>query len=100
VYSTFIVLADAVRAFFRAPVASQRAHWEGIKLSIPPRQLIERQPLPDNLANRQIEAVFIAEAHAIIVPESLLVQIAEQLERLDRNVCPIDSPLEQRPKIL
>jgi hypothetical protein len=37
---------------------------------------------------------------AVIVPEHLLIYISEQMERFDRNVCALESALEQAPEVL
>jgi hypothetical protein len=37
---------------------------------------------------------------ALVVPEGLLVQVAEQVKRLDTDVGAFDRPLEQRPVVL
>src|SRR5260370_30890839 len=43
------------------------------------------------------EVVFLG---AIVVPEHLLVQIAEQVEWFDVDVCTLQSALKQTPKVL
>src|SRR5882762_3585022 len=42
------------------------------------------------------EVVFLG---AIVVPKNLFVQIAEQVERLDIDVCSLESTLEQAPEV-
>src|SRR6267378_4244145 len=43
------------------------------------------------------EMVFLG---AIVVPEHLFIQIAEQVKRLDVDVCPLESALEQAPEVI
>jgi len=37
---------------------------------------------------------------ALVEPESLLVEVAEQVKRLDTNVCPANRSLQERPEVL
>src|SRR5437016_5026651 len=89
--------------FFRGPLSA--AHWFAIRKLSRLRfrsltgQLIEREALADNLTDSQIESVLVIEAQAVIAPKSLLIQITEQVEGLDRNVCTVNAPFEETPEI-
>jgi hypothetical protein len=47
-----------------------------------------------------IEAVAVVHVLAVVVAESLFVQIAEQVKRLSRNVCAVDAAVQQAPEVL
>src|SRR6266496_1781543 len=57
------------------------------------------KPLSRNLSHSQSEPLPIIQILAIVVPESLLVKIAEKVERFDTYVGARDAALEQRPEI-
>ncbi len=52
------------------------------------------------MAHGQIETVLILESHAVIITKGLLVQISEQMERLDAYVGTFQAAFEKRSKIL
>src|SRR5665213_951626 len=62
------------------------------------------QPLARNLGKSQSKALGIVEriirGSAIVVPEALLIQIAEQVERLNAYIGSVDATLEKAPKVL
>ena len=60
-------------------------------------ELIERQPLADDLPNGQIEAVTVVHALAVVVAEPLLIKVAEQMKWLYRDVRSLQSALQQVP---
>jgi hypothetical protein len=59
-----------------------------------------RQTLAHDLPHCQVEALTIVHILPIVIAERLLVQIPEQMERLDANVGSLESPLDQTPKVL
>jgi hypothetical protein len=63
-------------------------------------QLVKRQPLADDHGNRQAEALPVIHALAVVEPKGLLIDVAEQVKRLDRNIGATERPLEQAPEIL
>lgn len=55
---------------------------------------------PDHASDGGEEALLVAILiFAVIEAESRLVQVAEKVEGLDRNVGAFDRPLQQRPKV-
>jgi hypothetical protein len=62
-------------------------------------QLIEREPFSNDTGDGGAESLSISQ-FPIVKSERLLVQIAEQVKRLHRNVRAVDSALQERPEIL
>ena len=67
-------------------------------------QLRIGHPLSNNLRTEQTEAVCVVHGvilcRPIVVSKDLLIYVAMQMERLNRNVGSIQSTLEQRPEVL
>jgi hypothetical protein len=57
------------------------------------RQFIEGETLADDLANHVAETLCVIHRLAVIEAESLFVNVAEQVERLDDHVGTADSAL-------
>ena len=77
-----------------------RARLRGIA-----RENIVSDPLPCDLPQYVLEPLPVSPNSAVgilplIVAESLLVKIAEEVERFNANVCPLDAPLQQAPVVL
>lgn len=84
----------------RAPVSSLVSSWALASLSLRfARQLGISQPSSDDLFHDDGEAFGIRHG-PIVVAKRLLIQIAEQVERFDTHIGPVDSALEQRPEVL
>lgn len=64
------------------------------------RQLIIRESLAYDLPHGNIEPLRIVEAPAVVVPKALLIEIPEQMERLDTHIDPVDPALQKAPEIL
>ena len=58
------------------------------------------EALADNLPNGEVEAIPVIHVLPIVVAESLFVEVAKQVERLDRNVGPADSAFKKTPEVL
>ena len=58
-----------------------------------------RQTLPNDLAYAQIEAVTVGHVLAVVIAESLLIEVAESVERLHADVGATDGPLERNPVV-
>lgn len=72
--------------------------WRRNKGIVSPDQFLVGHPTPDDCAQH------IKETHTVsrlprVEPIRLFVQIAEQVERFDRNVCPLDRAFQQRPEV-
>jgi hypothetical protein len=66
-----------------------------------PNQLLVGDPSPDDGPQHGQESAGVAvRVLARGEPDRLFVQVAEQVEGLDRDVSPLDRPLEQGPEIL
>ena len=63
-------------------------------------ELIPCEALTNDLADGKIEPLSIIHAFAIVIAEHLLIEISEQVERLDRNVGSLQAALEQGPEVL
>ena len=50
------------------------------------------------MPHRQFKAGFVIHVLAVVVPESLLIDVAEQMEWLNRDVGSAETPLQQRPE--
>jgi hypothetical protein len=61
--------------------------------------LVIREALSEDVARNTLEASAVMEQLAEVVSENLLIQIAEQMERLDTNVRSLESALEETPKV-
>ncbi len=64
-----------------------------------------RQPLADNLSAKQAEAVCVTHDRTIFMlpvvkPESLFIDVAEQVKWLDRNIGSVQPTLQETPEIL
>ena len=59
-----------------------------------------RQTLPNDLADCQIKAVTVIHVLTDVIAESLLVQIAKQVKRLDTHISSVDTTLQKAPEIL
>ena len=62
-------------------------------------QLTVGQALACDLAGQPLESLTVA-GLAGVEAEGFLVEVAEQVERLDADVGALDGPLEQRPEVL
>jgi hypothetical protein len=66
-------------------------------------EFLVHEPLPYNLTHGQIKAVAVVQRvflrGAIVVTEGLLINVAEQVERLDTHIRSVDPALEQAPKV-
>ena len=82
---------------FRFP-RFKRKGLEGRRFSHLAGEFIERQPLADDATDGHAEAFAICQL-AIVVAIGLLVQIAEQMERLDADIGSVDAALEQAPEV-
>lgn len=58
------------------------------------------QGLARDLRDNRTKAVGVVHLVSIVVAKRLLVDVAEQVERFDRNVGAMKAALQQRPKIL
>ena len=58
------------------------------------------ETLAGNLAHCHLEALGIVHVFAIVEPEHLFVKVAEKMKRLYRNICSMQSALEQAPEVL
>jgi len=63
-------------------------------------QLGMGEALSYSLANRVTDAIGGGHGQAIIEAERLPINIAEQMEGLDANVCAVDATFQDRPEIL
>ena len=63
-------------------------------------QLIRGEALAKYLAHSKIKALAVIQAPAIVISECLVIQIAEQVKRLNTHICAAKRSLEQGPKIL
>ena len=62
--------------------------------------LISQTPsgdIPHDLLESSAIAIFVL---SLVVPERLFVQIAEQMERFNRNICAIQRAFQKAPKVL
>ena len=62
------------------------------------RKLIIHDPFAGDPHDRYMEALPVRHL-AIVEAERLLVQAAEQVERLNRNIGPVDRPLQQTSEV-
>lgn len=69
-----------------------------------PGELGVSEPATSSLSHREREAVFVGQwivfRGPIVEPENLFAYIAVKMERLDSNVCALQSTLEARPEVL
>lgn len=63
-------------------------------------QILVGQAPADDAVDREAEAIRVVHVAPIVEPEGLLVQIPEQVERLDRYVGAVQGPFEQAPEVL
>ena len=56
--------------------------------------------MPSNIAQDALKAPLVVHALPVVVAEGLLVKVAEQVERLDADVCAVNAALQQRPEVL
>src|ERR1700685_3239419 len=59
-----------------------------------------RQPLADDLRNRQVEALGIVHVFPIVIAECLFIDVAVKVKGLDTNVGTLDGSFQKTPKIL
>jgi len=69
-----------------------RRRWSGGQLTV-------AQTFAGDFTSKPLESIAVA-GLAGVEPEGFFVQVAEEVERLDANVGPLDGTLEQRPEIL
>src|ERR1700733_6984279 len=62
-----------------------------------PRQLIVRNPLADDTSDRNVKPLAVSQ-RAMVEAVRLLVEVAEQVERLDGNVGSLQAALQKRPE--
>jgi hypothetical protein len=62
-------------------------------------EFLPGETLPEHLTDSQVEAICIIQLLAVVIAKRLLINIAEQVERLDANVCSVQTALEQAPEI-
>ena len=77
----------------------------GTRFSPLPDELLPSQPSPHNLTHGGNEAVTVVQQCAVCIlavieTERLLIDIAKQVERLDRNVGSAQRSLQQTPEVL
>ena len=58
------------------------------------------QTLSYDLSNSQIKAVTVVHVPAVIEPKRLLIDVAEQVERLDADIGAVQSALQEAPEVL
>src|SRR5207244_2946415 len=79
----------------------RRWRWRGGFCCTAPGQLTVRQAPPDDRSECFREAAGIAaDVLALVEPEGLLIEIAEEVKRLDADVGAPDRALEARPEVL
>src|ERR1700676_5594425 len=61
--------------------------------------MIVSETLTDDLRNDSAESSAIVQVFTMVVTEGLLIEIAEQMERLDTNVSTFEPSLGKRPKV-
>jgi hypothetical protein len=71
----------------------------GARCFLFPGQLFECDALSDNARKREHEAVLVV-TKTFVESESLFVQIAKCMERLNTDVRSLDATFQQRPKVL
>ena len=86
-------------AYRARAVASARPHVSFFRLRLA-NQLVECEALTDDLADSQVETILVLESHAVIITEGLFVQIAEKVERLNRNIRAVNTTFQEAPEIL
>lgn len=64
------------------------------------RELAVGKPLSEYLAHSESKATSIIKVFAIVIPESLLIKITIEMERLYAHIGSGDAALQQRPEIL
>lgn len=62
-------------------------------------QALIGQPLVGYASERENETARVVQSLAIVESETLLVQVSEQVERLDRNIGSVNAALQQTPKV-
>jgi hypothetical protein len=62
-------------------------------------QHIPSQPLADDLTDGQVEPFAVVQV-SIVEPESLLVQIPEQVEWFNAHICAVQPALQETPEVL
>src|SRR6202521_185912 len=65
-----------------------------------PDQCVVSKALADDSRKQQLEAVVIVHVLAVVKPERLFVNVAEQVVRLHGHVGSVDSALQQTPEVL
>jgi hypothetical protein len=60
--------------------------------------LIEGKTLADDAGDGQAEAFAVGQL-AIIEPEGLFIEVAEQVKRFDRNIGAVQTAFQKRPEI-
>ena len=58
------------------------------------------QALASDLRENRIEAVRVTHILPVVVPEGLLIEVTEEMERLNTYVGTTDAALQQRPEVL
>jgi hypothetical protein len=56
--------------------------------------------MTEYVAHGGFKAGLIVHVLAVVVTESLLIEVAKQMERLNAHIRPVDTALQQRPKVL
>jgi hypothetical protein len=77
----------------------RRLEWRRRALALAGQSLVGKA-LTYDLGYRQLEATTVVHSFPIVVAESLLVDIAEQVERLHADVGAVQAAFEQAPEIL
>src|SRR2546427_10385220 len=98
-YTTLFRSLLILHGFLRLPrpwrLARSRRHEGAIQAG----QMLIGQAFPENVADsfKESAAIIIL---PIVEPEGLLVEVAEQVERLDAHVGAADRPLQEAPEVL
>jgi nitrilase len=62
-------------------------------------QIVIGETMTSNVAHCQCEAVSITHVLAVVVTESLLIEVAEEMKRFDAHIGSVDTALQQRPEV-
>ena len=86
--------------FFRASAAGDATEDLWMDVLGLSRELIPCEPLADDLAYGDIEALTVIQSGAMVVAERLLIKVSEQVEGLHRNIGALQTAFQKAPEIL
>lgn len=62
-------------------------------------QFVIGKPLSSDVLHGRFKPQLVVHAFAVVVPERLFVDVAEQMERLNRNIGAVQTAFQERPEV-